>query len=78
MDLKDDHAVLAVARRTAADDAWSDAVRGQALLLTAKVGDKDDLDEMYGYLDNPHPLLRTRALEAITALELKVAAAAPH
>jgi len=76
MDLKDDETLRVFARKTAADDSWSDAIRGQALLLTAKVGNKDDLDELFGYLDSPSPLLQARAMQAIAALESKLSASA--
>jgi hypothetical protein len=45
--LTEDADLLAFARQTAADDGWSDAVRGQALQLTAKLGGKDDLDGLF-------------------------------
>ncbi|HSB60520.1 MAG TPA: hypothetical protein VLI67_02295 [Vicinamibacteria bacterium] len=76
MDLKEDADLLAFARGTAADGAWSDAVRGRALLLIAKLGGKDDLDGLYSYLENPSPLLEARAMEAIAGLESKLSAAA--
>ena len=44
MDRDQDRDLLAFARVTAADAAWSDAVRGQALLLVAKAGQNEDLD----------------------------------
>ena len=71
MDPSQDRDLLAFARATAADDTWSDAVRGQALLLVAKAGGKEDLDTLYGYL------LQAQAMQAIAALESKVSAAAP-
>jgi hypothetical protein len=74
MGLKEDADLLAFARRTAADAAWSDAVRGQALLLVAKLGGKDDLDGLYAYLDSPSALLQARAAEAIAELESKLSA----
>jgi hypothetical protein len=77
MDPSQDRDLLAFARGTAADDTWSDAVRGQALLLLAKAGGKEDLDTLYGYLDSPSPLLQAQAMQAIAALESKVSAAAP-
>jgi hypothetical protein len=76
MDRDQDRDLLAFARVTAADAAWSDAVRGQALLLVAKAGQNEDLDTLYGYLDSPSPLLQARAMQAIAALESKVSAAA--
>jgi hypothetical protein len=69
MDLRGDAELLAFARTTAADAGWSEAVRGQALLLVAKVGQKDDLDGLYGYLDNPSALLQARAMQAIAELQ---------
>jgi len=75
MDRSQDRDLLAFARATAADGAWSEAVRGQALLLVGKAGEKEDLDTLYGYLDSPSPLLQARAMQAIAALESKVSAA---
>ena len=77
MDVKQDSDLLAFARQTGADTAWSDAVRGHALLLIAKLGGKDDLDLLYGYLDSSSPLLQARAMQAITVLQSKLSAAAP-
>ena len=76
MGLKEDADLLAFARKTAADDGWSDAVRGQALQLIAKVGGKDDLDGLYAYLESPSALLQAHAMQAIAALQSKLAAAA--
>lgn len=73
MVLKDDADLLAFARRTAADGAWSDPVRGQALLLIAKLGGKGDLDGLYAYLESPSPLLRARAMQAIADLQSRLA-----
>jgi hypothetical protein len=76
MGLKEDADLLAFARQTAADDGWSEAVRGQALLLTAQLGGKDDLDGLYAYLESPSALLQAHAMRAIAALQSKVSAAA--
>lgn len=76
-DVKQDDALLAFARRIAADAGWSDAVRGQALLLIAKLGGKDDLDGLYSFIDGPSALLQERALEAIAELQKKINAAPP-
>jgi hypothetical protein len=54
---------------------WPEPVRGQALLLTAKLGEQDDLEFLYGYLENPSVLLQARALQAIASLQSKMAAA---
>ena len=74
MGVKQDADVLAFARQTAADDAWADPVRGQALLLIAKLGGKEDLDALYGYLESPSPVLQARAMQAIAALESRLSA----
>jgi hypothetical protein len=76
MGLKQDADLLSFARQTAADATWSDAVRGQALLLVAKLGGKDDLEGLYGYLDSPSALLQARAAQAIAELESKLSATA--
>ena len=76
MGLKEDADLLAFARKTAADDGWSDAVRGQALELIAKLGGKDDLDGLYVYLESPSALLQAHAMRAIAALQSRVSAAA--
>lgn len=73
--LTEDADLLAFARQTAADDGWSDAVRGQALQLTAKLGGKDDLDGLFAYLQSPSALLQAHALRAIAALQSKLSAA---
>jgi hypothetical protein len=75
MDLKQDAEVLAFARQTAADDAWAVPVRGQALLLIAKLGGREDLDALYGFLDSPSALLQARAMQAIAALQSRLSAA---
>jgi hypothetical protein len=78
MDLTEDRDLIALARTTAADGAWPDEVRGQALLLMAKVGGKDDLDALYDALDSASPSLRARALQAIVTLQARLSAAAPR
>jgi hypothetical protein len=78
MNDRNDADLLAFARRTAADAGWSDAVRGQALLLIAKLGGKDDLDGLYRFLSLPSPLLQMRAMQAIAAVEARIAAAGSH
>lgn len=77
MGVPGDPDLLAFAQRTAGDVEWSEAVRGQALLLIAKLGGKDDLDGLYAYLESPSALLRLRATQAIAALQSRLSAAAP-
>jgi hypothetical protein len=76
MGVTEDAELLAFARKTAGDEGWSEAVRGQALQLTAKLGGKDDLDGLFAYLESPSALLQAHALRAIAALQSKVSAAA--
>jgi hypothetical protein len=75
MSLTQDTELLALARQTAADAGCSAALRGQALLLVAKLGGQDDLDSLYGCLDGHDPQVEARAMEAIAILEAKLAAA---
>jgi hypothetical protein len=76
MDLKQEAELLLFARQCAADPAWSDPVRGQALLLVAKLGGKDDLDGLFARLGDPSALLQLRALQAIVRLQAKLASEA--
>ena len=76
MAVKEDADLLEFAHRTAADDGWSESVRGQALELTAALGGKDDLDGLFAYLESPSPLLQAHALRAIAALQSRLSAAA--
>jgi hypothetical protein len=73
MELRHDAALLELGRSVAADAGWSDAVRGQALLLIAKVGGQSDLAVLYAHLDDRGPLLPLRALQAIAALQTRLA-----
>jgi hypothetical protein len=75
MDLKDDGETLAMARTVAGDAGRSEPVRGRALLLVAKLGDKGDLDTLYGQLDDPSPRLQARAMQAIAELQTRLSAA---
>jgi hypothetical protein len=72
---KTDPDLLAFAVRTAADESWSDAVRGQALLLIGKQGGKDDLDALFRFVDAKSPMLQARAMQAVAAVEARIAAA---
>jgi hypothetical protein len=72
----EDAELLVFARQTAADSGWSDPARGQALQLIAKLGGKDDLDGLYGYLENPSALLQANAMRAIATLQARLTASA--
>jgi|GEM_PF-4973724 len=72
MDFSTDKDVLAFAKTVSADARYSGQVRGDALLLIAKLGDKNDLDGLYPYLKTTDSLLQARALQAIAALQDKI------
>ena len=74
MGLKQDADVLAFARQTAADAGWADPVRGQALLLIAQLGGREDLDALYGYIESPSAVLQVRAMQAIATLQSRLSA----
>lgn len=74
MDPKQNADLVAFAQRTAADPTWSDAIRGQALLLIGRVGGKDDLEGLYTYLESSSPVLQARGMQAIAALRSKLSA----
>jgi hypothetical protein len=71
MDLAQDADLLSFAKSTAANTAYSPALRGDALLLVGKLGSPADLDGLYPYLKDSSELLQTRALQAITAIQAK-------
>lgn len=72
LDISTDKALLDFARATAADSHYSSQVRGDALLLIAKLGDKNDLDGLYLYLKGGDDLLQARCLQAINNLQDKL------
>jgi hypothetical protein len=74
MEIKEDSETLAFARGIAADEAYAGALRGQALLLIAKLGGPADLATLYPFLQNESDMLQARALEAITLLQAKITA----
>jgi hypothetical protein len=71
MDIKQDPDLLAFGKKIAADDTYPDGVRGQALLLIGKLGGPGELDGLYAYLQADNALLKSKALEAIAALQAK-------
>jgi len=76
MSAKDDDELLAFARTTIADAGWSAPVRGQAMLLLAKLGGQDDVARLAAFLDAPDAVLRAHAMQALAALEAKLSAGA--
>ena len=73
LSVTEDGDLLAFARQAAADTSWPDDVRAQALMVMAKLGAKREVDELFLYLDNPSATLREGALEAIAALQARLA-----
>jgi hypothetical protein len=78
MNVRQDESLLAFARATAEDAGWSDAVRGEALQLVAKLGGAGEIDWLCRVLDGPSPLLRAGALHAVATLEKKFSPAPPR
>ena len=76
MDIQADADLLAFAKQTAADTRFSGQVRGDALLLTGKLGSSADLDGLYAYLKNSDELIQARALQAIAAIQAREAGTA--
>ena len=72
MDITTDKDILTFAKTTADDTRFSSQVRGDALLLIAKFGDKTDLDGLFLYLKGGDDLLQARALKAIASLQDKL------
>lgn len=71
MELAEDPDLLTFACNTAANEKYSAALRGEALLLIGKLGAAGDLESLYPYLKSAEPILQTRALQAITAIQAK-------
>ncbi len=77
MEIGQDKDLLNFARTVAADPAQPDSVRGEAMLLMAKIGGKDELNDLYSYLGSSSELVKARALEAIAGLQSGEPAPAP-
>jgi hypothetical protein len=73
MDLKQDADLVNFAKIVAAKADYSDGLRGNALLLIAKVGGKGEFDVLYQYLSSDREALKIKAMEAIATLQIKVA-----
>lgn len=72
MDLKEDPDLLAFAKTVAQDKRYPASLRGEALLLIAKLGTKDDLDALYPYLKETDSVIQNMALQAIVNLQAKL------
>ncbi len=73
MNIKQESELLLLVKKTAADTTYADNTRGQALLLIAKLGGKEELDGLYPFMEDPSDLVQAKALEAIALLETKEA-----
>ena len=71
MDTSQDPDLLALAKKVAADDTYSDGVRGLAILLIGKLGGSNELDGLYATMQGGSELLQAKALEAIGLLQAK-------
>jgi hypothetical protein len=69
--LKEDGDLLTLAKSISGDKTYPARVRGQAMLLVAKLGSSADLNVFYNLLQSEDEALQTRALEAIAALQAK-------
>lgn len=76
MDIKSDGDLKNFGKLTAANSAYSDDIRGKAILLIARFGEKGDMGLLYPYLDGNDDFLKAKALEGITNLQLKAAGSA--
>jgi hypothetical protein len=73
MDLKQDADLVNFGKIVAANMTYSDGLRGNALLLIAKVGGKTEFEALYPYLENDHDTIKINAMEAIANLQVKLA-----
>jgi hypothetical protein len=71
--LKEDKDILSLARKVANSSSYSTRVRGQALLLVAKLGSSDDVTLFYSLLDTQDAELQSKAMLAISELQAKLA-----
>lgn len=73
MNMKSDGDLKNFGRLTAANSAYSDTIRGKAILLIGRFGEKGDMGLLYPYLDGNDDFLKAKALQGITNLQLKQA-----
>lgn len=71
MNLNQDSDLLKIAKVTAANPAFPDGVRGRALLLVGKLGNKNDIVGLNVYLKGSSDYLRAHALQAMWMLQKK-------
>jgi len=71
MDMKSDGDLKNFGKLTAANSAYPDDIRGKAILIIARFGEKVDMGLLYPYLDSNNDFLKAKALEGITNLQLK-------
>ena len=72
MDMKNDGDLKNFGKLTAANSTYSDEIRGKAMLLIGRYGDKVDMGLLYPYLGSTNDYLKAKALEGITNLQFKV------
>jgi hypothetical protein len=73
MSMNSDADLKNFASKTAVNSAYSDDVRGKAILLIARFGEKGDMGLLYPFLaSNNDDFLKAKALEGITDLQMKI------
>jgi len=77
MNLAEDADVLKLAQATAADERYPSSVRGDAILLIAKLGSAADEPALFAYAQSTDGLIQARALQAILTLQQKTPKTAP-
>jgi hypothetical protein len=75
MSMNNDGDLKNFASQTAANSAYSDDVRGKAILLIARFGEKGDMGLLYPFLQSKNDFLKAKALEGITNLQMKISGA---
>jgi hypothetical protein len=77
MNITSDVDIYSLARTTTSDATLPESIRGEALLVMAKLGSKDDLTFFYQYLQDNSEVIKADALQSITILTQKLNGATP-
>jgi hypothetical protein len=72
MEIKEDAELLKFAHTVVSDSSYPVNIRGESLLLIAKLGNNNDFNALYAYLQSDQNLLQAKALEAIYLLQNKM------
>ena len=77
MNITQDTDIYSLARTTASDATLPDSIRGQAIILMAKLGSQDDMTTFYQYVQGSDEIIKADALQAIANLTQKLMGATP-